>query len=92
MRATAYSLHGRTATGAKPHRGIVAADPRVLPPGSKVQIKNAGRYSGTYNVGDTGGGVHGNKIDIYTPSGRAAQRFGARHVQVKVVKRAPRRK
>jgi 3D (Asp-Asp-Asp) domain-containing protein len=89
MRATAYSQRGRTATGAKPHRGIVAADPRVLPAGSRVQIKNAGRYSGTYKVGDTGGSVRGRKIDIYTPSPQAARRFGARDVQVKVVKKAP---
>jgi 3D (Asp-Asp-Asp) domain-containing protein len=90
MRATAYSLHGRTATGAKTHRGIVAADPRVLPPGSKVKIKNAGRYSGTYRVGDTGSAVHGRKIDIYTPSEQAARRFGNREVEVKVVKPTPR--
>jgi 3D (Asp-Asp-Asp) domain-containing protein len=91
MRATAYSLHGRTATGTKPHRGIVAADPRVLPPGSKVQIKHAGPYSGTYKVGDTGGSVHGRNIDIYTPSEHAARQFGARNVQVKVLNRAARR-
>jgi 3D (Asp-Asp-Asp) domain-containing protein len=91
MRATAYSLHGRTAAGVKPHRGIIAADPRVLPPGSKVQVKNAGKLSGTYKVGDTGGGVHGRKIDIYTPSKRSARRFGARQVQVEVLKQAPRR-
>ena len=91
MRATAYSLKGRTATGTKPHRGIVSADPRILPPGSKVRIENAGRYSGTYKVRDTGGAVHGRKIDIYTPSQHAAREFGARNVQVKVLKQAPRK-
>ena len=91
MRATAYSLHGRTATGAKPHRGIIAADTRILPPGTRVQVKNAGRFSGTYKVADTGGAVHGRRIDIYTPSKQAARRFGARQVRVKVLKPAPRR-
>jgi len=91
MRATAYSLHGKTASGTKPHRGVIAADPRVLPPGSKVQVKNAGKYSGTYKVRDTGGDIHGRKIDIYTPSPSAARQFGARNVQVKVLKRAPRK-
>jgi 3D (Asp-Asp-Asp) domain-containing protein len=91
MRATAYSQRGRTATGIKPHRGIIAADPRVLPPGSKVQVKHAGKYSGTYKVQDTGSGVRGRKIDIYTPSPNAARQFGARNVQVKVLKRAPRK-
>lgn len=88
MRATAYSLKGRTATGTKPHRGVIAADPRVLPPGSKVQVKNAGRYSGVYKVGDTGSAVRGGKIDIYTPSQGAARQFGKRTVHVKVLKRA----
>ena len=88
MRATAYSLRGRTACGAKSRRGIVAADPRVLPPGSTVQISNAGPYSGTYLVCDTGAAVLGRRIDIYTPSPGAARQFGARDVEVKVLKRA----
>ena len=92
MRATAYSRHGITSSGTVPHRGIVAADPRVLPPGSKVRIRNAGRYSGIYKVRDTGGAIRGRKIDIYTPSRRAARQFGVRRVQVKVLKRAPRRR
>lgn len=92
MKATAYTGHKLTASGTVPHRGIVAADPRVLPPGSKVQVKGAGRYSGVYKVRDTGGAIHGRRIDIYTPSRAAARRFGKRAVKVKVLKRAPRRR
>jgi 3D (Asp-Asp-Asp) domain-containing protein len=88
MHATAYSKHGLTSSGTKPHRGIIAADSRVLPPGSKVQVKNAGPYSGVYKVRDTGGAIRGHRIDIYTPSKRAAHQFGAHTVQVKVLKRA----
>ncbi len=88
MRATAYSRHGLTSSGTMARRGIVAADPRVLPPGSTVRVKNAGRYSGVYKVRDTGGAIRGRRIDIYTPSGRAARRFGKRPVKVKVLKRA----
>lgn len=88
MRATAYSQHGRTASGLKTRRGMIAADPRVLPLGSKVRIKNAGRYSGVYTVRDTGGRIRGRRIDIYTPSRRAARRFGRRTVQVEVLRRA----
>jgi 3D (Asp-Asp-Asp) domain-containing protein len=90
MRATAYAKHGRTSSGTITHRGIIAADRRVLPPGSKVKVKGAGRYSGTYRVRDTGRDIRGRRIDIYIPSRRAAKRFGRRKVRVKVLKRASR--
>src|SRR5438128_922232 len=38
FRATAYCLQGRTATGGSVRRGIVAADTRVLPLGTRIQI------------------------------------------------------
>lgn len=44
--ATAYCLKGRTASGQYTRRGVIAADPRVLPIGTVVQIQ-AGRYTGT---------------------------------------------
>ena len=82
--ATAYSLRGRTATGAAPTQGIIAADPRVLPLGSRVRIE-AGNYSGEYVVADTGGAVRGKHIDIWTPSSRDAMRFGKRAVKLTVL-------
>ena len=85
MRATAYTGHGRTASGERVRRGIVAADRRVLPLGTKVRVKNAGRYSGVYRVEDTGGAIRGRKIDIYMPSRGAAQQFGRRAVKVEVL-------
>ncbi len=42
MRATAYTGYARTASGKRVRRGMVAADPRVLPLGTKVRVKNAG--------------------------------------------------
>ena len=81
FRATAYCLKGRTATGGSVRRGIVAADPRVLPLGSRIQV-NAGAYSGTYTVADTGGGVKGRKLDIWMSSCTEAVRFGNRSVSV----------
>jgi 3D (Asp-Asp-Asp) domain-containing protein len=90
MSATAYSIHGLTATGIRAHPGVVAADPHLLPAGSKVLVKNAGAYSGVYEVQDTGGDVRGRKIDIYTPSTHDALRFGKREVTVQVLHRAPR--
>jgi len=81
FRATAYCLKGRTANGGGVRRGIVAADPRVLPLGSQIQL-NAGSYSGTYTVADTGGAVKGRKLDIWVPSCSEAIRFGRRNVMV----------
>jgi 3D (Asp-Asp-Asp) domain-containing protein len=85
MRATAYTGHGRTASGKQVRRGMVAADRRVLPLGTKVRLKNAGRYSGVYRVEDTGGRIRGRKIDIYMPSRGAAKQFGRQTVKVEVL-------
>jgi 3D (Asp-Asp-Asp) domain-containing protein len=78
--ATAYCLKGRTALGHGVRRGIIAADPRVLPLGSRINI--GGGYSGTYLVSDTGGKVKGKRLDIWMPSCSEARRFGRRSVSV----------
>lgn len=83
FRATAYCLRGKTASGASVRKGIVAADPRVLPLGTRITM-NAGKYSGTYLVADTGGAVKGNKLDVWVASCSEARRFGRRTVKVKV--------
>ena len=90
FRATAYCLRGRTANGGSVRRGIVAADPRVLPLGSRIQI-NAGSYSGTYTVADTGGAVRGRKLDIWVPSCSEANRFGRRNITVSRIKKRSRK-
>ncbi|HZI60090.1 MAG TPA: 3D domain-containing protein [Pyrinomonadaceae bacterium] len=82
--ATAYSLRGRTASGLPVAKGIIAADPRVLPLGSRVKIE-AGSWSGEYLVADTGGMVRGKRIDIWTPSTRDAMRFGRRTVKLTIL-------
>jgi 3D (Asp-Asp-Asp) domain-containing protein len=79
--ATAYCLKGRTAMGHGVRRGIIAADPRVLRLGSRVNL-NAGQYSGQYLVSDTGGRIKGKKIDIWVPSCSEARRFGRRTVSI----------
>lgn len=84
--ATAYCLKGRTASGGSVRRGIVAADPRVLPLGTRISM-NAGSYSGSYLVADTGGSVRGRKLDIWVPSCSEAKRFGRRTVMVAVASR-----
>ena len=79
--ASAYCFSGRTAMGHAVRRGLIAADPRVLKLGSKVYI-NAGQWSGTYLVSDTGGAIKGKKIDIWVPGCAEARKFGRRSVQV----------
>jgi 3D (Asp-Asp-Asp) domain-containing protein len=82
--ATAYCLKGRTALGHGVRRGIIAADPRLLRLGSRVNL-GAGAYSGQYLVSDTGGGIKGRRIDIWVPSCAEARRFGRRTVQIGVL-------
>jgi 3D (Asp-Asp-Asp) domain-containing protein len=84
--ATAYALRGRTASGRYVSRGIIAADRRVLPIGTRVRLQ-AGSYSGEYLVADTGGAVRGRKIDIWVPSTSEAMRFGRRSVKLTVLSR-----
>ena len=79
--ATAYCLKGRTALGHGVRRGVIAADPRVLRLGSRINL-GAGSYSGEYLVSDTGGNVKGRKIDIWMPSCAEARRFGRRTVSI----------
>lgn len=86
FRATAYCLQGRTAAGGSVRRGIVAADPRILPLGTRIQV-SAGSYSGTYTVADTGGAVRGRILDVWVPSCSEAMRFGRKSVMVSVVGR-----
>jgi 3D (Asp-Asp-Asp) domain-containing protein len=82
--ATAYSLRGRTASGKPVARGVIAADPRVLPIGTRVRV-DAGAWSGEYVVADTGGAVRGRRIDIWTPTSGEAMRFGRRAVKLTVL-------
>jgi 3D (Asp-Asp-Asp) domain-containing protein len=82
--ATAYSLRGRTASGRMVAKGLIAADPRHLPLGSRVRL-DAGSYSGEYLVADTGTLVRGKRIDIWIPTSREAMRFGRRTVKLTVL-------
>ena len=83
--ATAYAQHGITASGEYVHRHVVAADPAILPIGTRIKIKRAGRYSGEYVVMDTGDKIEGRKLDIYMPSARVCKKFGVKPVRVTVI-------
>ncbi len=88
--ATAYSLRGKTASGRMVSKGIIAADPRILPLGSRVRLDVPG-YHGEYLVADTGGMIRGRRIDIWIPSTREAMRFGRRTVKLTVLSYPPKR-
>ncbi|HEY0323851.1 MAG TPA: 3D domain-containing protein [Pyrinomonadaceae bacterium] len=89
--ATAYSLRGRGASGLGVRQGTIAADPRVLPFGTRVRL-DAGPYSGEYIVTDSGTAVKGNKIDVWVPSYSEACRFGRRNIKLTVLSYGARRK
>jgi hypothetical protein len=44
--ATAYSIEGKTADGSHAREGVVAADPTVLPLGTRIRVQGAGQYDG----------------------------------------------
>lgn len=89
--ATAYALKGRTRSGVYVRRGVIAADPRVLPLGSVVHIK-AGKYSGVYTVQDTGKLIKGNVVDVWMPSNKEARNFGRRKIKIHVLREGRKKK
>ena len=84
--AFAYSSGLLTSEGERPVAGkTVAADPRVLPMGSRIRISGAGPWSGEYRVGDKGSRIKGSKIDLYVSSKAEAIEFGRRDVEITVL-------
>jgi peptidoglycan lytic transglycosylase len=87
FRATAYSVKGKTAAGNRAADGIVAADPRILPLGSRIRVDDAGEYSGNYVVTDTGRKIHGRHIDLFIADHAEAKHFGKKMVRVAILER-----
>ena len=87
--ATVYNDYGLAADGTPVYSGMIAADPNVLPVGTKVYVEFSGAYSfmnGTYTVHDTGGAVVGNIVDIWVPWSYGEMiDFGRRSVTVTVL-------
>jgi 3D (Asp-Asp-Asp) domain-containing protein len=83
--ATAYTIEGETASGTQTHKGIVAADPRILPLGSRIRVHGTGAYDGEYTVADTGREIKGHEIDIYIRNDAEAKRFGRKAVSVELL-------
>ena len=88
MVATAYTAGsaqavptGLTAIGLPAHYGVVAVDPRVIRLGSRLFIEGYGAAI----AADTGGAIHGNRIDLCMDSLRSAINFGRQPVKVYVL-------
>ena len=86
--ATAYCKGDLTAAGISVRAGMAAADPKVLPLGSIIQVDRvAPRYQGIYSVLDTGPEIQGRELDIYMWSCYEALDFGRQKVVVTVLRR-----
>lgn len=72
---------GVTARGTRARTGTVAADPKVLPFGTRLRIPGYGEGV----VEDTGGAVTGRHVDVWFPSHEAARRWGSRNLPVEVL-------
>ena len=72
-----------TASGVHTHWGTVAADWRVYPLGTRLQIE--GFPNVIFTVEDTGGGVRGNIFDIWFPDLSTAVAFGTKSLKVTVL-------
>jgi 3D (Asp-Asp-Asp) domain-containing protein len=84
MAITAYCVEGETASGTETRRGIVAADPDVLPLGSRVRVRGLGRgLDRDYQVEDTGRAVQGR--ELFMRDCTAAKKFGRRTATVRVL-------
>jgi 3D (Asp-Asp-Asp) domain-containing protein len=84
--ATAYCRDGQTASGAHTAGGIAAADPGVLPIGTRIRVRGLKRgRDGVYRVMDTGPRVRGRRIDLFMSSCAEAKRFGRQAVRVVVI-------
>ncbi len=80
--ATAYSGDGITATGTRPRWGTIAVDPRIIPYGTKVYIP---KFNMTFVAEDCGGGIKGNRIDIFMNSSSACYNWGVRNIEIYIV-------
>lgn len=76
--ATAYSLHGGTASGLPTGPGVVAVDPTVIPLGTRMFIPGYGPGV----AADTGTAIKGLRIDLWFPMLSQAESWGRRTVTI----------
>lgn len=88
--ATAYSCEGYTgitATGTVARYGAIAVDPSVIPYGTRMYIvSDDGQYIYGYATAeDCGGGIKGNRIDLYFNTVSECWVFGRRSCTVYIL-------
>lgn len=88
--ATAYTCEGyvgHTYSGTLARVGAIAVDPTVIPLGTKMYVvSNDGQYVYGYCVAeDIGGGIKGNKIDLYFDTYAECWDFGVRMCTVYIM-------
>lgn len=83
VESTAYTYTGnKTATGVAAREGLIAVDPKVIALGSKVYVEGYG-----YAIAaDTGGDIHGNRIDVFFSTLRQCIDWGRKPVHIYVLK------
>lgn len=72
---------GKTASGKMAKHGTVAADPKIFPFGTILDIPGYG----TGTVEDTGGSIKGRHIDIWFSSHEEAKKWGVKKLKVRVL-------
>ncbi len=73
---------GITARGTKARHGTIAADPTVLPFGTRLWVPGYGLGV----VEDVGGAIKGRHIDLWFPSHPAARQWGRQELVVDILK------
>ena len=91
MKASAYCLHGTTASGTHTHRGICAAKPEWIGLTAVIYLNKGGElgeFLGYYEITDTGGDniQNGKVIDIWMETEDECFQFGNRKVYVVLIK------
>lgn len=83
VKAYAYTGGGYTAMGTKAKYGTLAVDPKVIPYGTKVYIKELDKV---FTAEDCGGGIKGNKVDIYMNTESACRNWGVKTITLQILK------
>jgi len=88
MRVTSYTRSdkgmndkGITANGEKAVEELTVAADSSIPFGTQIYIPELGK---TFTVTDRGGGITGNRLDIYMESRNDALKFGDRELEVRI--------
>ena len=85
--ASAYAIHGRTASGRPTQYGNIAVDPSVFPYGTQFYIYTDDGYLtyGMATAADCGTSIKGHKLDLWFDEYDQACRFGRRNCTVFVL-------